>query len=140
MRVTRVYFDDPLQNATQNQIQIQREGHSCSYATVMESKAFNFSTTYLTSTAFYDRDNASVPVVMEWGITAKNCEDAKLDKEVPYACVATNSQCNKAGAGYACTCSHGYEGNPYPLNGCKGSFPCPMFPVVFSLKILLYFL
>jgi hypothetical protein len=28
---------------------------------------------------------------MEWGITMKKCEAAKLDKNVPYACVAKNS-------------------------------------------------
>jgi hypothetical protein len=126
VRVTQVSFGGSLRNATKNHIQLGME-YICNYATVMESKAFKFSTTYLTSTAFYDTHNASVPVVMEWGITMKKCEAAKLDKNVPYACVAKNSECVNNDAGYACNCSTGYQaGNPYLIDGCTGA--CSILP------------
>jgi len=35
---------------------------------VMETAAFNFSTTYLTSTVFYDMDSSLIPTVLEWGV------------------------------------------------------------------------
>jgi hypothetical protein len=46
------YAGRPLQNATWNLIQLEMDEYFCNYAKVMESKAFDFSTTYLTSTAF----------------------------------------------------------------------------------------
>jgi hypothetical protein len=107
-----------------NNSQIWRE-YPWNYVTVMDKKAFNFSTTYLTSTAFYDTNNDTVPVVKDWGITKKKCVDAKKLKD--YACVSKNSDCNNNDAGYyTCNCTNGYKGNPYLINGCKGSSSHPI--------------
>ncbi|CAM0147064.1 unnamed protein product [Urochloa decumbens] len=118
VRYYRGYFNE-LYNTTQIW---QRT--PCNYVSVMESAAFNFSTTYLTSTAFYDKDHAKTPAVMEWAITQDSCEEAKINKTVPYACVSNNSLCITNNAGYACNCSKGYEGNPYIAGGCTDINEC----------------
>ena len=93
----------------------------CNYVTVMETAAFSFRTTYLTTTEFWDADESRTPVVMEWAISRNTCQEAKVDKETPFACVSSNSDCVTNDAGYLCRCSSGYKGNPYVVDGCTGS-------------------
>ena len=110
----------------------------CNYVTVMERAAFSFSTTYLTSSVFYDRDDSRSPVVMEWGITQKTCEAAKIDKNVPYACVSNYSKCITNDAGYLCKCSRGFKGNPYIAGGCTGSTSAPLLFFYYPVVVLLF--
>ncbi|CAO2184227.1 unnamed protein product [Urochloa humidicola] len=100
----------------------------CNYITVMERASFKFSTTYLTSGAFYDKDDPRAPVVVKWAISRNTCEEARIDKTLPYACVSNNSMCFKNDAGYACNCSRGYRGNPYIVDGCKDIDECHNVP------------
>lgn len=93
----------------------------CSYAVLVEAAAFEFRTTYVTTDEFMVANNRQVPVVLDWAIPNKTCEEAKRNASA-YACVSSNSECvnSKYGRGYLCNCSAGYDGNPYLLNGCQG--------------------
>jgi len=112
-------FFNPLYNTSE----IWRT-NPCNYVGVIANEAFNFSTTYLNSTVFYDTDGAKKPIVMEWAIARNTCEEAKIDKNTPYACVSDHSNCITNDAGYACRCSDGYEGNPYIYDGCTDIDEC----------------
>ncbi|PUZ52192.1 hypothetical protein GQ55_6G250100 [Panicum hallii var. hallii] len=110
-------------NSFYNTIKIWRRT-PCNYVAVMESAAFNFSTTYLTSTEFYDRDGSKAPVVMDWAVSRNTtCEEARINT-TSYACVSDNSHCITNDAGYACSCSSGYKDNPYIVDGCKDIDEC----------------
>ncbi|WVZ92231.1 hypothetical protein U9M48_038313, partial [Paspalum notatum var. saurae] len=114
-------------NTLYNTTQIWRST-PCNYVTVMESAAFNLSTTFLTSTAIYDRDDARAPIVMEWAITRDTCEEAKINNTTGYACVSNNSHCDTNDAGYVCKCNDGYKGNPYIIDGCTDIDECNNVP------------
>nr|CAD40793.3 OSJNBb0076A22.4 [Oryza sativa Japonica Group] len=98
----------------------------CSYAVLMESSSFTFSTTYLTSRAFNTSYGGQAPLVLDWAIrTANNCVEAQKNP-ASYACKGDYSVCLNStnGPGYICNCKKGYQGNPYlqDSNGCQGSF------------------
>ncbi|KAF3340616.1 Wall-associated receptor kinase 2 [Carex littledalei] len=96
---------------------------NCSYAVIMATDSFNFSTSYISTTGFLDKHNGAVPVVLDWSIGTENCKVAQANKN-NYACVSNNSDCVDArnGPGYICNCSSGYQGNPYFLDGCEARF------------------
>ncbi|CAL5064931.1 unnamed protein product [Urochloa decumbens] len=108
-------------------------GKRCSYAVLMETAAFNFRTTYINTTEFWDMGGGRAPAVLDWSISNATCEVAKQNLTGTYACRSTNSKCVDSiggSPGYVCSCSQGFEGNPYIPDGCKDvdeckGRPCP---------------
>ncbi|KAL6899572.1 hypothetical protein ACP4OV_006230 [Aristida adscensionis] len=99
----------------------------CSYAVLLEAAAFDFRTAYVTSDEFIAANVGQVPLVLDWAIGNKTCDEATRDV-ASYACVSANSVCVDSkygrGRGYLCNCSAGYEGNPYLLDGCQDINEC----------------
>uniref|UniRef100_A0A0E0EAL9 Protein kinase domain-containing protein n=1 Tax=Oryza meridionalis TaxID=40149 RepID=A0A0E0EAL9_9ORYZ len=114
---------DSFFNENYNTTQTWRK-YPCNYMAVMETAAFSFNTTYLTTTEFFDRYNTSLPVVMDWVISKKTCKEAKEDTTLPYGCISNNSDCIENELGYRCKCSRGYKGNPYVKGGCTDIDEC----------------
>lgn len=112
LRAYRVWFDQSL-SASSNISE-----SPCSYAVLMDSSNFSFSTSYVTSRELHDKQ---VPVVLDWAIIGyDDCDVAPTKPD--YACVSSNSRCIGAagGQGYLCNCKEGYQGNPYRPHGCQG--------------------
>uniref|UniRef100_A0ACD5ZJF0 Uncharacterized protein n=1 Tax=Avena sativa TaxID=4498 RepID=A0ACD5ZJF0_AVESA len=99
----------------------------CSYAVLLEAASFDFRTTYVTTDEFMAANANQVPLVLDWAIGNRTCQEAQRNASA-YACVSGNSECVDskygAGKGYLCNCSEGYDGNPYLLDGCQDINEC----------------
>ncbi|XP_062198701.1 putative wall-associated receptor kinase-like 16 isoform X2 [Phragmites australis] len=104
------------------------EFNRCSYAALVETESFNFSSEYITTTRFNETYKGQQPLVLDWAIGNETCEVAR--NKPSYACRDRNSLCvdSTNGPGYLCNCSKGYEGNPYISDGCKDVDECKKNP------------
>ncbi|CAM0903782.1 unnamed protein product [Alopecurus aequalis] len=128
----RMYYYETTFFESVNTSQIW-EFNRCSYAVLMESAAFRFSTTYINTNKFNDTYDGRVPMMLDWAVRdVESCAVAKLNKTGTYACLSSNSTCvdSTNDTGYRCNCTHGYKGNPYLPDGCTdinecNHSPCP---------------
>ncbi|KAH6801413.1 hypothetical protein C2S52_001877 [Perilla frutescens var. hirtella] len=111
----------------------RRKFFSCSYAFLkFRSNGFSYRFDYLNnSTAappvdpIQDRSWRETIMALDWRIGALNCKEARLNT-TNFAC-QSNSDCIDFDAtigGYLCSCSNGYQGNPYLSHGCQDINEC----------------
>ncbi|KAF8396190.1 hypothetical protein HHK36_017803 [Tetracentron sinense] len=86
-----------------------------------EKEWFNFTLSDLAADGYVDREN--IPVVLDWAIGNKTCEEVRREESASLACAA-NSDCTTNGPGYRCYCNKGYLGNPYLSQGCQDINEC----------------
>ncbi|KAK4478462.1 hypothetical protein RD792_013937 [Penstemon davidsonii] len=100
----------------------------CGYAFLGEQDRFQLRTSDFADANFQNRTIENVPLVADWAIGNETCE--RVRGSADYAC-RENSGCvdsNTGLGGYRCSCSEGYEGNPYLSPGCTDINECANNP------------
>ncbi|KAJ4753592.1 Wall-associated kinase family protein [Rhynchospora pubera] len=86
-----------------------------------DSNWFHYNKSYLTGT-----EDLEVQLVIVWAIrNVGNCSYAKRNL-IDYACQSANHDCSNSQAGYLCSCTKEYQGNPYISGGCQDVNECDL--------------
>ncbi|KAI3869920.1 hypothetical protein MKW92_035795 [Papaver armeniacum] len=99
---------------------------TCHIAFLVEIEQYTFQASDLFIDGRLVNNKAIIPVVLDWTIADRTCEEAQQESRInTYAC-QSNTICTNANnsPGYSCTCKNGYEGNPYLTPGCKDVDEC----------------
>ena len=95
--------------------------NKCGYTFLGEESTFTFrGASDFTDSDFANRTTETVPVVLNWVIGTRSCDEYKNTSD--YYC-QQNSVCvdfKGGNGGYRCSCNNGYQGNPYLSPGCIG--------------------
>ncbi|KAJ3706212.1 hypothetical protein LUZ61_009917 [Rhynchospora tenuis] len=119
------YYQVSLQHWSFNSSKQYNSSQYCGYAMLVDQDSmFMFSSNYIATVDLYKQQ---MPVVLDWGIGNEPCKTAQANRS-SYACISDHSFCYDStnSRGYGCTCSPGYDGNPYLEGGCQG-YSCPAF-------------